>query len=106
MATQKVRYIGINERLNLPVALVTYDNESSDMYVIDLPADVDRTDADAVREYAKGIIESNHGYTLNNDEDIPVLRQKLDDWLADPTTATTDEILIDLVTILRDKTIF
>ena len=106
MATQKVRYIGINERLNLPVALVTYDNESSDMYVIDLPADVDRTDTAAVRTYAKGIIESNHGYTLVDDEDIPVLRQKLDDWLADPTTATTDEILSDLVTILRDKTMF
>ena len=106
MTTKKVRYDGMNARINLPVSLVTYDNETSDMYVVDLPADVDRTDADAVREYAKGIIESNHGYTLNNDEDIPVLRQKLDDWLADPTTASTDEILIDLVTILRDKTIF
>ena len=106
MTTKKVRYDGIKTRINLPVSLVTYDNETSDMYVVDLPADVDRTDADAVREYAKGIIESNHGYTLVDDEDIPVLRQKLDDWLADPTTASTDEILIDLVTILRDKTIF
>ena len=106
MATKKVRYIGMNERLNLPISLLTYDDEESDMYVVDLPAEVDRTDADAVREYAKGIIKSNHGYTLVDDEDIPVLRKKLDDWLADPSTATSDEILIDLVTILRDKTIF
>ena len=106
MATKKVRYDGMNARINLPVSLVTYDNETSDMYVVDLPADVDRSDAAAVREYAKGIIESNHGYTLVDDEDIPVLRQKLDDWLADQSTATTDEILIDLVTILRDKTMF
>jgi hypothetical protein len=99
--TKKVRYLGLVN--NMAQGVIKYDEDDVSVLAVDLPDSVDKTDDAAVRTYAKDKIKANHSYDLVASEDIPTVRAKLDDWLSDQSTATSDEILIELVSLLRDK---
>ena len=99
--TKKVRYLGLVN--NMAQSVIKYDEDDVSVLVVDLPSDIDTSDATAVRDYAKDKIKANHDFDLVASEDISTVRTKLDDWLSDQSTATSDEILIELVSLLRDK---
>ena len=98
---EKVRYLGLVN--DMAHSVIKYDEDDVSQLAVDLPADIDKTDAAAVRNYAKDKIENNHSFVLVASEDIPIVRAKLDDWISDQSTATSDEILIELISLLRDK---
>ena len=97
----KVRYLGLVN--NMAQGVIKYDEDDVSVLAVDLPDNIDKTDDAAVRTYAKDKIKANHDFDLVASEDISTVRAKLDDWLSDQSTATSDEILIELVSLLRDK---
>jgi len=48
-------------------------------------------------------IKEKYDFDLVADEDVPVVQAKIDDWLADNSTATTEEVLASALSLLRDK---
>jgi hypothetical protein len=48
-------------------------------------------------------IKEKYDFDLVEAEDVPVVQAKIDGWLADSSTATTEEILADALSLLRDK---
>ena len=79
------------------------DTEEVFEHVMDLnDTDKAKTDSQKRTLYAANIKEK-YDFDLVASEDIPVVRQKLDDWLTDQSTASSDEILIEIVSLLRDK---
>ena len=49
------------------------------------------------------LVFEKYDFDLVADEDVPVVQAKIDAWLADNSTATTEEILADALSLLRDK---
>jgi hypothetical protein len=88
----------------LPQGVVKWEpNEVAMGYAMDLSVE-DKALSDAAKRklYADRILEK-YDFTLDPNKDMDVVRAKLDDWLSDQSTATSDEILIDLISLLRDK---
>ena len=71
--------------------------------VLDLN-DTDKAKSDSQKRtlYA-AYIKEKYDFDLVADEDVPVVQAKIDGWLADSSTATTEEILADALSLLRDK---
>lgn len=88
----------------LPQGVVKWEpNEVAMGYAMDLSVE-DKALSDTAKRklYADRILEK-YDFTLDPNKDMDVVRAKLDDWLSDQSTATSDEILIDLISLLRDK---
>ena len=72
-------------------------------HVLDLSdSDKAKTDSQKRALYA-AYIKEKYDFDLVADEDVPVVQAKIDGWLADNSTATTEEILADALSLLRDK---
>lgn len=94
------RFKGIKD--SLPWGLQK-DGDEVFEHVMDLnDTDKAKTDSQKRTLYA-AYIKEKYDFDLVASEDIPVVRQKLDDWLTDQSTASSDEILIEIVSLLRDK---
>jgi len=65
-------------------------------------SDKGRSDSQKRTLYA-AYIKEKYDFDLVADEDVPVVQAKIDAWLADSSTATTEEILADALSLLRDK---
>ena len=62
-------------------------------HVLDLSdSDKAKTDSQKRALYA-AYIKEKYDFDLVADEDVPVVQSKIDDWLADNSTATTEEVL-------------
>ena len=72
-------------------------------HVLDL-SDTDKAKTDSQKRalYA-AYIKEKYDFDLVADEDVPVVQSKIDDWLADNSTATTEEVLSAALSLLRDR---
>ena len=89
---------------DIPEGIVKWEPDEEAMsYGMDLSVE-DRAKTDAAKRqlYADRILEK-HSVTLDPDQDLQVVAAKIDAWLADNSTATTEEILADALSLLRDK---
>ena len=79
------------------------DGEDVFEHVMDLN-DTDKAKSDSQKRalYA-AYIKEKYDFDLVEAEDVPVVQAKIDGWLADNSTATTEEILADALSLLRDK---
>ena len=76
----------------LPQGVVKWEpNEVAMGYAMDLSVE-DKALSDAAKRklYADRILEK-YDFTLDPNKDMDVVRAKLDDWLSDQSTATSDE---------------
>ena len=72
-------------------------------HVLDLSdSDKAKTDSQKRALYA-AYIKEKYDFDLVADEDVPVVQSKIDDWLADNSTATTEEVLSAALSLLRDR---
>ena len=79
------------------------DGEDVFEHVMDLSTeDKAKTDSQKRTLYA-AYIKEKYDFDLVEAEDVPVVQAKIDGWLADSSTATTEEILADALSLLRDK---
>jgi len=88
---------------NRPSGWIKYGEGDAMGHIVDLSdEDLEKTDVEKRAIYAARILE-NEGVTLDPSEDINVVQVKIDSWLEDSSTATTEEILADTLSLLRDK---
>ena len=94
------RFLRIKD--SLPWGLMK-DGDDVFEHVMDLN-DTDKAKSDSQKRtlYA-AYIKEKYDFDLVADEDVPVVQAKIDGWLADNSTATTEEILADALSLLRDK---
>ena len=72
-------------------------------HVLDLSdSDKAKTDSQKRALYA-AYIKEKYDFDLVADEDVPVVQAKIDGWLADSSTATTEEVLAAALSLLRDR---
>ena len=72
-------------------------------HVLDLSdSDKAKTDSQKRALYA-AYIKEKYDFDLVADEDVPVVQSKIDDWLTDNSTATTEEVLSAALSLLRDR---
>ena len=94
------RFLKIKD--SLPWGLMK-DGDDVFEHVLDLNStDIKKTDSEKRTLYA-AYIKEKYDFDLVADEDVPVVQAKIDGWLADNSTATTEEILADALSLLRDK---
>lgn len=87
----------------LPWGWVKLSEDEAMPHIMDLSVeDKAKTDAQKRALYAARILEQD-GTVLDPDEDIGVVQAKIDSWLEDSSTATTEAILADALSLLRDK---
>ena len=79
------------------------DGDDVFSHVMDLSTE-DKAKSDSQKRtlYA-AYIKEKYDFDLVADEDVPVVQAKIDDWLADNSTATTEEVLASALSLLRDK---
>jgi len=94
------RFLRIKD--SLPWGLMK-DGDDVFEHLMDLN-DTDKGKSDSQKRtlYA-AYIKEKYDFDLVADEDVPVVQAKIDAWLADSSTATTEEILADALSLLRDK---
>ena len=94
------RFLRIKD--SLPWGLMK-DGDDVFEHLMDL-SDSDKGKSDSQKRtlYA-AYIKEKYDFDLVADEDVPVVQAKIDGWLADSSTATTEEILADALSLLRDK---
>jgi hypothetical protein len=94
------RFLKIKD--SLPWGLIKEGDETL-QHVMDLN-DTDKAKSDSQKRalYA-AYIKEKYDFDLVEAEDVPVVQAKIDAWLADSSTATTEEILADALSLLRDK---
>ena len=94
------RFLRIKD--SLPWGLMK-DGDDVFEHLMDL-SDSDKGKSDSQKRtlYA-AYIKEKYDFDLVADEDVPVVQAKIDAWLADSSTATTEEILADALSLLRDK---
>lgn len=94
------RFLKIKD--SLPWGLMK-DGDETLQHIMDL-SDTDKAKSDSQKRtlYA-AYIKEKYDFDLVADEDVPVVQAKIDAWLADNSTATTEEILADALSLLRDK---
>ena len=88
----------------LPQGVVKWEpNEVAMGYAMDLSVE-DKALSDAAKRklYADRILEK-YDFTLDPNKDMDVVRAKIDAWLEDSSSSTTEEILVDTLSLLRDK---
>ena len=94
------RFKGIKD--SLPWGLMK-DRDDVFEHVLDL-SDSDKGKSDSQkRTLYSAYIKEKYDFDLVEAEDVPVVQAKIDAWLADSSTATTEEILADALSLLRDK---
>ena len=79
------------------------DGEDVFEHVMDLN-DTDKAKSDSQKRtlYA-AYIKEKYDFDLVEAEDVPVVQAKIDAWLADSSTATTEEVLAAALSLLRDR---
>ena len=94
------RFLRIKD--SLPWGLMK-DGDDVFEHLMDL-SDSDKGKSDSQKRtlYA-AYIKEKYDFDLVEAEDVPVVQAKIDAWLADSSTATTEEILADALSLLRDK---
>jgi hypothetical protein len=94
------RFLRIKD--SLPWGLMK-DGDDVFEHLMDL-SDSDKGKSDSQKRtlYA-AYIKEKYDFDLVADEDVPVVQAKIDDWLADNSTATTEEVLASALSLLRDK---
>jgi len=94
------RFLRIKD--SLPWGLMK-DGDDVFEHVLDL-SDSDKGKSDSQkRTLYSAYIKEKYDFDLVEAEDVPVVQAKIDAWLADSSTATTEEILADALSLLRDK---
>jgi hypothetical protein len=94
------RFKGIKD--SLPWGLQK-DGDDVFEHVLDLSdSDKAKTDSQKRALYA-AYIKEKYDFDLVADEDVPVVQTKIDNWLADNSSASTEEVLADALSLLRDK---
>ena len=79
------------------------DGEDVFEHVMDLSTeDKAKTDSQKRTLYA-AYIKEKYDFDLVESEDVPVVQAKVDAWIVDNTSASTEEILADALSLLRDK---
>jgi hypothetical protein len=94
------RFLRIKD--SLPWGLMK-DGDDVFEHLMDL-SDSDKGKSDSQKRtlYA-AYIKEKYDFDLVADEDVPVVQAKIDAWLADNSTATTEEVLASALSLLRDK---
>ena len=94
------RFLKIKD--SLPWGIIK-DGDETLQHVMDL-SDTDKAKTDSQKRalYA-AYIKEKYDFDLVESEDVPVVQAKVDAWIADNTTASTEEILADALSLLRDK---
>ena len=94
------RFLRIKD--SLPWGLMK-DGDDVFEHLMDL-SDSDKGKSDSQkRTLYSAYIKEKYDFDLVEAEDVPVVQAKIDAWLADSSTATTEEILADALSLLRDK---
>ena len=87
----------------LPWGWVKLGEDDSMPHIMDLSdADKAKTDAQKRALYAARILEQD-GTVLDPDQDINVVQAKIDAWISDQSTENSDQILLEIASLLRDK---
>ena len=95
-----MRFLKIKD--SLPWGLMK-DKDDVFEHVLDLNADdIKKTDSQKRALYS-AYIKEKYDFDLVADEDVPVVQAKIDGWLADSSTATTEEVLAAALSLLRDR---
>ena len=94
------RFLRIKD--SLPWGLMK-DGDDVFEHLMDL-SDSDKGKSDSQKRtlYA-AYIKEKYDFDLVADEDVPVVQAKIDGWLADSSTATTEEVLAAALSLLRDR---
>ena len=89
---------------DIPEGIVKWEPDEEAMsYGMDLSTE-DRAKTDAAkRQLYADRIQEKHSVTLDPDQDLQVVAAKIDAWLADNSTSTTEEVLASALSLLRDK---
>jgi len=94
------RFLRIKD--TLPWGIIK-DGDETLQHVMDL-SDTDKAKSDSQKRalYA-AYIKEKYDFDLVESEDVPVVQAKVDAWIVDNTSASTEEILADALSLLRDK---
>jgi hypothetical protein len=94
------RFLRIKD--SLPWGIIK-DGDETLQHVMDL-SDTDKAKSDSQKRalYA-AYIKEKYDFDLVESEDVPVVQAKVDAWIVDNTSASTEEILADALSLLRDK---
>jgi hypothetical protein len=94
------RFLRIKD--SLPWGIIK-DGDETLQHVMDL-SDTDKAKSDSEKRalYA-AYIKEKYDFDLVESEDVPVVQAKVDAWIVDNTSASTEEILADALSLLRDK---